>query len=126
METAQPDQVIVSPTFLTDAQREEAESNLKEAYARFDASYEKFIVDIASVRAAERVLNPCDFAKPAVLAMAVSAPCTTWSTHQFSAAPFPKFVSAIHNTFKACYTNEDSRANRLKVIRKYQKGKQQN
>ena len=51
LNTAQPDQVIVPPT-LTDPQREEAEAILKEAYARFYASYEKFIMDIASVRAA--------------------------------------------------------------------------
>ena len=111
-ETVQPDQVV-RPSDLTDSERSAAERILEEANARFNAVHWQLLVEIAAVRAAQRVLNPCELVKPAVVAMAVSAPCTTWTIHEFAAVPFPKFIRAMNETFVACYTNKEKADNRL-------------
>ena len=116
-ETVQPDRVV-RPTDLTDSERSAAERILEKANARFDAVQRQLLVEIAAVRAAQRVLNPCELVKPAVVAMAVSAPSTSWTIHEFAAAPFPNFIRAMNETFEACYTNEDKADNRLSKKRR--------
>ena len=111
-ETVQPDRVV-RPSDLTDSERSAAERNLEEANARFNAVHRQLLVEIDAVRAAERVLNPCELVKPAVVAMAVSAPSTSWTIHEFAAAPFPNFIRAMNETFEACYTNKEKTDNRL-------------
>ena len=105
---------VINARALSAAERETAELQLKDAHAQLDTVLEQLTAKIRAVRDIEKVLNPCEFAKPAVVSLAVSAPSMYWSIHEIGELPFPKLAATVRSTFEACYTNEDKASNRLK------------
>ena len=116
-ETTHPE-CVINARALSAAERETAELQMKDAHAQLDAVFEQFVAKIRAVRDIERVLNPCEFAKPAVVALAVSAPSASWSIHEFGSMPFPKLAATIRGTFEACFSNKNMATNRLKRRRR--------
>ena len=116
-ETTHPEYVI-NARALSAAERETAELQLKDAHAQLDAVFEQFVAKIRAIRDIERVLNPCEFANPAIVALAVSAPSVSWSIHEFGSMPFPKLAATVRGTFEACFADKDMASNRLKRRRR--------
>jgi hypothetical protein len=77
-----------------------AEEDVAEQVTRLSQLFQR-------VRAAHKALYPQSLDVPAVLAFAVSAPCTTWTAEEWiHAPPLPVFTDSLRTLFLAAYSNE--------------------
>lgn len=96
-----------------------AEQALREATESMQQRLRELIAAIDVVREATRAVDPKALAKPAVVALAVSAPSTSWAFDKWIQAPMPQLADAVVAVFKASYSNpeaegNDNSSNRLK------------
>jgi hypothetical protein len=97
---------------------EEANQRLVAAYEKMDISLSSLLKSVEEVREAEKLVQPLNLVRPAVIALAVSAPSNTWRLEDIRNAPFPRLGDAIVKVFLAAYSNKEQTDNRPKVKRK--------
>ena len=94
---------------------DQAEEQLKGAYETLALRVSSVISAITEVRELERRLHPKELVRPAVIALAVSAPSSTWSLDTWVHAPMPQLAAVVESVFKAAYSNPETEGgNRLK------------
>ena len=97
---------------------EETNQRLVAAYEKMDISLCSLLSSVEEVREAEKMVQPQNIVRPAVIALAVSAQSTTWRLEDIRNAPFPRLGDAIVKVFLAAYSNREHTENKPKVKRK--------
>jgi hypothetical protein len=112
-ETQHPGHVSPSePVLQKDETLEQAEAILAEAYGELDVPLQALLSGIDKIRRIERRIHPQEIVRPAVMALAVSAPSTTWSSEVWFEGPFPNLAKMLETTFLRSFSFPDILQNR--------------
>jgi hypothetical protein len=112
---------LKATTFLGDAapapllrEAEESTRRVEEAFVALQLQVRRIVSAIASVRIAELSQTPSLRSKPAALAFAVSAPCTSWSVDAWQGADscMPRVVEVLRLAFLASFSGPKTTDNR--------------
>jgi len=93
-----------------------AEKALQDANDAMEVRLRDLVLAIETVRRATSAVDPTALVKPAVVALSVSAPSTSWALDTWIYAPMPQLSRAVTSVFKAAYSQPETEenANRLK------------
>ena len=90
---------------------EEKTKRVEEAFAALELQARRIVSAVASVRIAELALRPFLRTKPAALAFAVSAPCTSWSVDVWpNNCGLPRIVALLRLAILASFSGPKNRA----------------
>ena len=103
--------------------RAERELQLREANTLLRERVDGVVEALVALRQVVRLVEPRELTEPAVLALAISGPSTSWSMDLWANAPMPQCVDAIATIFKAAYSNPVPKENRLPQKRTHKKRK---
>ena len=100
------------PVLQQDETIEQAEAILAEAYGALDVPLQALLSGIDKIRRIESRIHPQEVVRPAVLALAVSAPSTSWSSDMWFQGPFPNLVKLLETIFLRSFSFPDILQNR--------------
>ena len=90
------------------------EEELNEAYVAASRKLADLKTAIVAVRGLERQVRPGLLDRPAVMALAISAPSTSWALDCVELTPVPRLAEIVTSVFNAAFSNPDNRDNKLK------------
>jgi len=112
-ETQHPGHVSsLEPVLQKDETVEQAEAILAEAYEALNLPLQALLAGIDKIRRIERRIHPQEVVRPAVLALAVSAPSTTWSSDMWFQGPFHNLAKMIETIFLRSFSFPEILQNR--------------
>ena len=90
------------------------EEELNEAYVAASRQLADLKTAIVAVRGLERQVRPGLLDRPAVMALAISAPSTSWALDCVELTPVPRLAEIVSSVFTAAFSNPENGENKLK------------